>query len=131
MPFNVDKHDYSAIAGETLSEDEAVAIHSDGTAWLASAGSGVEDMPGVGIVASGEVDVEAGERVSIRTSGSIKPAPNSLTVGAVYLSDTPGALSNSEGNTSQIMGYVFLGSDGVEELMIAPELCADNHPAES
>lgn len=131
MPFNVDKHDYSAIAGETVSEDEAVAIHADGTAWLASAASVGVDLPGVGLVESGSIDIAASNRVSIRTSGSVKPAPNSLALGTVYLSDTPGALSNTPGNTPQVMGYVFLGADGVNELMIAPVLVADNHPAES
>lgn len=128
MPVDRDGDQISAIAGEAISADEALTIDpADDKAYLACADSGNEQLPFVGIA---ETDAAVGERVYIHIRGVVRPAPNSLTTGLAYVSNTAGALSDSAGDTSQVAGRVYPSKNGDYEFQIIPAIAtADSHPA--
>ena len=129
MPWSANKDAYYAIAGEAIAQDEAVTIDpADNKAYKANANSGEENLPCLGFAATA---VALGEGLWIKTSGCIKPAPNSLTTGIAYLANTDGDISASAGDTSQVVGHVFPGVDGVDELRIECAMVAHVHPAQS
>jgi hypothetical protein len=81
---------------------QAVTIRSDGLCYLASAASGSTDLPCTGVAST---RICHGEKLTIRRRGDVRDVTG-ITVGLpVYLSDTPGAFSNTPGNTEQHCGF--------------------------
>lgn len=97
-------NNFPVIAGEDIAVGELVSISSvDGRAYLACAGTGIEEMPALGIA---ETTVSAGSEIELKHWGAEEQSTVTLWPGyPVYLSNTPGAISMTAGNTSQIVGF--------------------------
>lgn len=130
MPWDRDGDEIYAVAGEAITADQCVTIDpADDKAYKACAATGSEQLPCLGFAAT---DAALGQGLYIKIRGAIRPAPNSLTTGLAYVSNTAGAISASAGNTSQIVGRVVPTRGGGHELQINPAIAtADTHPAAS
>ena len=110
--------DFRAIAGEDIAAGEVVSIcATDGKMYLARADAGNEELPAMGVAESGcsEGDMAFAHRLGqMSTDTSLTPGS------AVYVSNTPGAISTTAGDTSQIAGIAV--SD--DQCVIDPEIIA-------
>jgi hypothetical protein len=102
--FINDESHLSAIAGEAIDAGEVCSITGTGTSrrcYLACAGTGIEELPAVGIA---EVSAAIGDKIALKRTG-LAGGYESLTPGAaVYLGNTPGAVQVTAGDTAQICG---------------------------
>jgi len=109
---------FRAIAGEDIIAGELVSIcATDEKAYLACADSGTEELPAMGVA---ETTADEGEAVAIKRLGR-QDGYESLTAGAgVYVSNTPGAISTTAGDTIQFAGIAVTDTQWI----IDPEIIA-------
>ena len=89
-------------AGEAITYGEVCSISStDGLAYLACAGAGVEELPVVGVA---ETTVAIGDMVELKRFAQVEGEAALAAGGPVYVSDTPGAVQAAAGNTACIAG---------------------------
>ena len=92
-------------AGENIEADEVCSISSsDGLAYLACAGTGIEELPVVGVA---ETDAATGEMVELKRFAQIEDMTGLNEGGPVYLSNTPGAVQATAGDTAHIVGIAI------------------------
>lgn len=95
---------FSATAGETLATGNVVIIKdADGYAWKADA-NGVNLYPAVGVIGKGGA---AGSKVEIVVFGILAGQTSLSESGPGYLSETPGAITQSSPAYSQQIGIAI------------------------
>lgn len=114
----------SVVLAETVVAGELGSVNADGLGVLACAGSGVEELPCYGVY---ELGGEAGDVVELKSQGFVTDCTGLTPGDLVYVSDTPGAISASAGNTSCVVGKAW--SATVFELCLAN--VAGDHQVES
>ena len=142
MAYTDDGNVFSAVVGETngqtdsaaggtgetfaIEKGQAITIDQDGLMFLACADTDATQMPCVGIATKRLVHDEMGTFVN---RGYIRGVAGLSAPSRVYLSNTPGAFSNSAGDTSQVLGRSYAADDA---FYFDPDLSvADDHTAES
>ena len=93
------------VAGEDIEAGEGCSISSsDCLAYLACADAGNEEMPVVGVA---ETDADSGEMVELKRFAQIEDMTGLTQGGPVYLSNTPGAVQATAGDTAHIVGIAI------------------------
>jgi hypothetical protein len=109
-----------------IEKGQAIAINTAGHMVLACAGTGIEQVPCVGIATKRLVHGEMGTFVN---RGIVRAATTLSAPCRVYLSNTPGAVDDSAGDTSQFLGRAYVEDD---LFYFDPDLSvADNHVTNS
>ncbi|MCE5212986.1 MAG: hypothetical protein LLG40_15700 [Deltaproteobacteria bacterium] len=99
---------FSATAGETLATGDAVIIKdADGYAWKADA-NGSNLYPAVGVIGKGGA---AGATVEVVVFGILAGQTTLSESGPGYLSETPGAITQSSPTYSQQIGIAISGTE--------------------
>jgi len=113
--FTIDKETFEVEVGEAndqtdsvtgtafaIESGQAVTVREDGLCYLASAASGSTDLPCLGVAST---RIAHGKMLTVRRHGDVREVTGIEVGKRVYLSDTPGAFSNTPGNTSQLCGF--------------------------
>ena len=113
---------FAAQAGEVILRGQLATVAADGKAYLACAAEVGANLP---MVAVSETDVPLNGWGEFKHSGKV--ATIGLTPGQyVYVSDTPGGISQTPGHTVQIAGFAHKST----EWIIHPDWsCAVAHPS--
>ena len=120
-----EKPDRSVTPGEAITEGDLVAISPfDGKGYKACAASGNKRLPAFG-VAEKSMDPAAttgygGSKVTLKRVAQVYDDTVTLKPGSpVYVSNTPGAVSATAGDTSQIVGQAC-EDEHVYDIQIIP-----------
>jgi len=109
---------FRAISGEDIVKGEIVSIsNSDGLMYLACADAGNEELPAMGVAEAGS---STGDMALAKRLGQMDGYSSLSPGGAVYVSNTPGDISVTAGDTSQTMGIAVTD----EQWIIDPEIIA-------
>jgi len=89
--------------GEDVTQGQHIAIGSDGLGYLACADAAAPRVPSFGIA---EIDGAEGETITVIHQGTVDVGSGAgLPPGdLIYLSNTPGEISATAGDVSQIVG---------------------------
>ena len=102
----------SAVAGETITRGQVVAIHTDGLAYLANATAGANNqVPAVGI-AETDGTLAGGERITIIRECAFCDGATGLDEGAaIFLGETDGTITKTApvhlNDVIQFVGYAL------------------------
>ena len=112
MRNQFDKRDaFQAVAAVAFTTGQLCAVHSDKKAYHACAATGAaKDVPAVGVAAQ---DIAAGDTGTFMVRTTLAEVTGLTAPGPVYLGSGLGDMSNSAGDTSQVVGYQHADSDCV------------------
>jgi hypothetical protein len=95
--------------GETITAGQVLYLKTSDSKWyLASAATAATAFLAFGIALDAGGAADTGKRVQI---GGLVTGLTGLTLGYVYLSDTPGAFATSAGTQSKVLGYALKTTD--------------------